>query len=926
MNKVVWQDFWQSIKHTKGQFLSIFGLMMIGAFALVGLMVTGPDMRDTGNHYAQTLKTPDLTVISNYGLDKQDTKKIRHAAGSQTVEFGYMTDAVLKNSHESWRLFSKPQKIGRYELRSGRLPRAKDEIAVAAHFQKRYKLGQTIAFTEKKSLLGTKMLRRHQFKIVGFIRSSQILSNINLGQSNSGTGELKGYAVVLPADFDQSIYTTANLTYRNLRGIDSYGKLYAARLNDHKRTLEHTLKTEAPKRKRRIVAATQQKLKAQTTKITATKSKIQTEQQNLITAKQDLQLQQTQLTAQASQINNLAPAQQAQLTAAKQELTAKTQLLQKKEQQLTHAAAQAKIKLAAGEHQIRQSQKLLDKLPAPTYRVYNRREIPGGEGDLVYSTVAQVVEDLAKVFPIFLYFVAALVTFTTMNRFIDEERINSGTMKALGYDDYVIINKFILYGFLAGTLGTIAGVYLGHTLMPQIVYHAYYQSLTLPPIEEHFHWQISLIALLLAWVSSVLPAYLTARNEFKEKPAALLLPKPPSAGSKILLEKIPFIWQHLNFTHKVTARNIFRYKKRMLMTIFGVCGSATLLFTGFAVKNSISNMNDRQFNDLIHYNLIVAQQSPISASEKTTLNRQLKDTSVKQEMPIYYQSLTKIAGKNGDTQDITMIVPQDKKQFHQYLYLDQRQTKRPISLTNQGIVISERLANLLGVKAGKHITLTDQDNHQRTMKVAAITEMYMGHFALMTPAVYQSIFGRRFKPNANLVILKNGSRQNTRTMAAKFMKLNGVSGVVQNTAISQELDVVVQSLNMIMLVLIIVAGLLAIVILYNLTNINIAERIRELSTIKVLGFYDNEVTMYIYRETILLTCIGILVGYLTGDLLYQYILYVVPPANVMFNPALSADSFLWPLGVVGVITIALGFIVNHKLKNLDMLAALKSVD
>ncbi|MDF7672209.1 FtsX-like permease family protein [Lactobacillus sp. ESL0701] len=926
MNKVVWQDFWQSIKHTKGQFLSIFGLMMIGAFALVGLIVTGPDMRDTGNHYVQTLKTPDLTVISNYGLDKQDTQKIRQAAGNHKVEFGYMTDTVLKNSHESWRLFSKPKKIGHYELRAGRLPRANNEIAIAAHFRKRYHLGQTIAFTEKKTILGTKMLRRHQFKIVGFVRSSQILSNVNLGQSNSGTGELKGYAVVLPSNFDQSLYTTVNLTYHNLRGLDSYGKLYATRLNKHKRALEHTLKAEAPERKQRIVAAANHKLNTQTAKITAAKVKIQTSKQNLITTEKELAIKQAQLTAQASQINNLTPAQQAQLTAAKQELASKAQLLQTKKQQLAHYANQTKSKLASGEHQIKQSQKLLSTLPAPTYHVYNRREIPGGEGNIVYSTVAQVVEDLAKVFPIFLYFVAALVTFTTMNRFIDEERINSGTMKALGYDDYVIINKFILYGFLAGTLGTIAGIYLGHTLMPQIVYHAYYQSLTLPPIEEHFHWQISLIALLLAWISSVLPAYLTARNEFKEKPAALLLPKPPAAGSKILLEKIPVIWQHLNFTHKVTARNIFRYKKRMLMTIFGVCGSATLLFAGFAVKNSIGNMNNRQFNDLIHYNLIVAQKSPISNTEKATLTRQLQANDIKQEMPIYYQTLTKIAGKNSDTQDITMIVPQNKNQLHQYLHLDNRQTKQPISLTNQGVVISERLANLLRVNPGGHITLTDQDNHRRTIKVVAITEMYMGHFAIMTPAVYQNIFDKRFKPNANLVILKNGSRQSTRNTAAQFMKLSGVSGVVQNTAISQELDVVVQSLNMIMLVLIIVAGLLAIVILYNLTNINIAERIRELSTIKVLGFYNNEVTMYIYRETILLTCIGILVGYLTGYLLYQYILYVVPPANVMFNPALSVDSFLWPLGVVGIVTIALGFTVNYKLKNLDMLAALKSVD
>ena len=513
-----------------------------------------------------------------------------------------------------------------------------------------------------------------------------------------------------------------------------------------------------------------------------------------------------------------------------------------------------------------------------------------------------------------------------MNRFIDEERINSGTMKALGYDDYVIINKFLAYGFISGTIGTILGVYLGHTLMPQIVYHAYYKSLTIPPIELHFHWQISLVALLLSWISSVLPAYLTAKNEFREKPAALLLPKAPAAGSTILLEKIPFIWNHLSFTHKVTARNIFRYKKRMLMTIFGVCGAATMLFAGFAVKNSITNMNNRQFNDLIHYNMIVAQKPGISVNQQKTLNNKLNENNIKSETPIYYESMSKIAGKTGDTQDITLIAPSSDKVLKDYVHLTNRKTKQTLHLTNNGVIISERLATLLKVSKGGYLTLTDKDNKSRRMKVAGITEMYMGHFVFMNKTQYQDIFKRNFKSNAYLVNLNNPSRKNTRNIAAQFMALSGVAGVVQNTAVSQELDVVVQSLNLIMLVLIVVAGLLAIVIQYNLTNINIAERIRELSTIKVLGFYDNEVTMYIYRETILLTGIGILVGYLTGDLLYRYILYVVPPDNVMFNPALSAPSFLWPLGVIGVITIILGFIVNKKLKDLDMLEALKSVD
>lgn len=924
MKKIIWKDFWQSIKHTKGQFLSIMGLMMIGAFALVGLFVTGPDMRDTGNHYAQELNTADLSVMCNYGFDKKDTEKIKQTKGLEEVEFGYMTDTVLKNTDESFRVFSKPKSVGKYEVRQGRLPKSKNEVALAEHYHNRYKIGQEVSFTEKKNLLGSTLLKRKTFKVVGFVRSSQILSNVNLGQSNSGTGELKGYAVVLPSAFNHQVYTVANLRYHNLRNLDSYGKVYTARVSDHKKALQKTLKKDAEQRQKRIYASFNQVIKPKEQQLTNAKNKIADTKKQLLLAQQELDEQKNALAAQTSSATT--PEAKMQLQQAQAELSAKAKVLQAKKQKALTASASAEKTIAKNELKLAKAKKQAKKLSAPSYSVYNRREVPGGEGNLVYTTVARVVEDLAKVFPIFLYFVAALVTFTTMNRFIDEERINSGTLKALGYSDNVVISKFVFYGFLSGTIGTIIGVYLGHTLMPQIVYHAYYKSLTIPPIEEHFYWQISLIALVLSWISSVLPAYLTAKAEFREKPAALLLPKPPAAGSKILLERIPFIWNHLSFTHKVTARNIFRYKKRMLMTIFGVCGAATLLFTGFAVKNSISNMNNRQFSGLIHYNMIVAQKSPISANDQATLDDKLEGSNIKSELPIYYESMSKTAGKSGDTQDITLIAPKSDHKLDQYLYLNDRRSKKKITLTNGGVVVSERLASLLNVNKGDYITLTDKDNHRRRMKIANITEMYMGHFVLMNSNQYEKIFAKKYSTNAHLVNLKNSSNKNTKKVAADFMKLNGVAGVVQNTAISQELDVVVQSLNMIMVVLIIVAGLLAIVILYNLTNINIAERIRELSTIKVLGFYNNEVTMYIYRETILLTGIGILVGYLTGDLLYRYILYVVPPDNVMFNPALSASSFLWPLGVIGLITIILGFIVNKKLRDLDMLEALKSVD
>jgi len=927
MNKIIWKDIWQSIRHTKGQFISILGLMMIGAFALVGLMVTGPDMRSTGNDYAQKLNTPDLTITSNYGLDKQDIKKINQTKGLKQAEYGYATDTVIKGTKKSFRIFSKPNKVGKYEVKSGHLPDKKGQIALTNQYHNKYKLGDKVHFTEKKNVLGKTFLKRHTFKIVGFVSSSQILSSVNLGESTSGSGELKGYAVAIPSDFNSDVYITANLSYKNLRGLDGYGSTYTDRVSDDKKALKKILKKEVPKREKRITNLANSKLQPQQTKLDQAQAKLKTNQNKLDQAKVQLAQGKALITqnGQALAANPGAaqsPAAQAKISQAKQELATK----ENQYKQGKRKYQQAKSEIAAKQKKLNSAKAQIKDLQTLNYLVYNRRETPGSQGNNIYTNTSHIIDDLAKIFPIFLYFVAALVTFTTMNRFIDEERINSGTLKALGYSDHVIINKFTFYGFISGTLGTIIGIALGHTLLPQIVYHAYNKSITLPPIEEHFYWGISLIALLLSWISSVLPAYLTAKSELNEKPAALLLPKPPAAGSKILLEKVPFIWNHLSFTHKVTARNLFRYKKRMLMTIFGVCGAAALLFTGFSVKTSIGNINHRQFGDLIHYDMIVAHKDQTTHAQRTAIDHKLNSNAVKSEAPVHYEDMSKTAGKNNVSQDIKLIVPSNTKDFNNYIHLDNPKNKQSISLSNNGAVISERLAKLLNAKVGDKVTINDGNGHKRTIKISNITEMYMGHFIFMNPTEYRKVFGKKFSSNANMIILKNSSKKNTENEAAEFMKLAGIVGVVQNTTLTNEIDTIVNSLNRIMIVLIIVAALLAVVILYNLTNINISERIRELSTIKVLGFYNNEVTMYIYRETILLTCIGLLVGYVVGMLLHSYILYVVPPDDVMFNPSLTASSFLWPFGVIGIITLVLGFVVNNQLKNIDMLKALQSID
>lgn len=509
---------------------------------------------------------------------------------------------------------------------------------------------------------------------------------------------------------------------------------------------------------------------------------------------------------------------------------------------------EAERKISEAERQITLAEEKIDNLTVPAYSVSGRREGLTSQGYCVYMVIEGIVAKLADIFPIFLYFVAALVTFSTMGRMVDEERTNSGTLKALGYGNADVMLKFTVYGFAASTLGTCIGVLAGHTLLPLIVAHAYSAGFTMPDIMLKFHPWITMAAFALAWISAVVPAWLAASKELREKPASLLLPKPPAKGSKILLEHFPPLWNRLNFTHKVTARNIFRYKTRMFMTIFGVCGAVSLLATDDA------------------YN------------------------------------------------------------FNEYLTLRDRKTHQPQILVNNGAVISERLAEMLNVSVGDTFTVNDENGAQRTIKVAGISAMYIGHFIFMNAQCYEHVFGDQYSTNAYMVRLKDHSNANTERQGAKFMKLAAVRGVVQNTTQKNMVSTIVGSLNQIMEVLILVAVLLAVVILYDLTNLNVSERIRELSTIKVLGFHTSETTMYIYRETILLSLLGILAGYGFGEWLHRYIITEVPPDEVMFDPAISWIALAAPAIVVAVVLAVLGWIVYRQLETVDMLEALKSVE
>ena len=904
--KVYWKDLFASFAHSKGRFLSILTLMLLGSLALVGLKVTTPNMHRTANQFIQQQKMVDLAVMGDLGLGQADQEELLGLKGAR-VEFGSLLDLTVKGTGEAIRLFSPPKSLSSFRVTKGRLPKKEGELALASFWEDRYQIGDTLTLEEKAGTRSS--LKRKQFTIVGFVQSSEMWSQKNLGTAMSGSGNLDAYALVSKEVFTTKLPAMARIQFDDLRSLDSFSQVYQKRLEAHQEELEKLLKDNGKARYQRLKQEADGQIQKGQKELSRAKETLQSAKSQIDQAQQQLDLQE-------AQFKKLAPFLPAKEQAASQEKIhqAKEQLDQKKKDWAT-----GETELAKKEEELKKAQRERDQLEIPTYHVYDRKTMPGGQGYLMYSNASSSISAVGNIFPVVLYLVAAMVTFTTMTRFVDEERTNAGIFKALGYRTRDIILKFVLYGFFAGMIGTLLGTLLGHYFLSGIISNIITQGMVIGESREYFYGDMTLIALGLSFVASVLPAYWVSRKELKEEANLLLLPKPPVSGSKIFIERLHFIWKRLSFTHKVTARNLFRYKQRMLMTIFGVAGSVALLFAGLGIQSSVGGVSKRQFQEILSYELIVVKKTNASSRESKELTNRLEKSDIKDYRPIYSKVVEASLKGGRDKQTITMMVT-DRTDFSPFVSLRSLKQGEPLSL-KKGVIISSKLAQLARVTVGDRLTLDDH-----TFKVAGITENYVGHFIYMDQASYQKIYGKQTSANSYLVQLKNPSTQQVQTVSQDLMDLAAVKAVSQNASMISLFNSVAKSLDTTMLILVVVSILLAIVILYNLTNINVAERIRELSTIKVLGFHNKEVTLYIYRETILLSIIGILIGLGGGYYLHQFLIAMIAPDAILFYPKVGLGVFLFPVGGMLLLLILLGIYVDHYLRKVDMLEALKSVD
>ena len=674
------------------------------------------------------------------------------------------------------------------------------------------------------------------------------------------------------------------------------------------------------------------------TALKESEAKIEEEEQSLAEAKQQIAEKEAELKAGKEQLETA----EATIASKEQELQTAKETIQAKEAELNEGREQlesGKEEIVTGEEEIQKAEeeikdnetKLVDAkaeladakdeladLEEPEYYVLDRDTVVSA---VSYENDAERIKAIGQVFPVIFFLVAALVSLTTMTRMVENDRTQIGTLKALGYGKGSIAMRYILYALLATVLGSVLGIVVGQTFLPYVIittYRMMYQTLTdvVCPINLYYSLTSAIVAII-----TILGATLFAcMKELHEVPAELMRPVAPKIGKRVLLERIPFLWNRLGFTGKVTVRNLFRYKKRFFMTIFGIGGCMALIIVGFGVQDSIDTIVKKQYGEILHYDMAVSLKE--GKKSETVLKGQ---SNIEASLNTYQSSIE--LGKDGEekTYDAYLVVPENEEELNTYIDLHNRITKKEYQLSKNGVIVSEKLQKLLNLEVGDTIAIK-KDKEVKTVTIEGFTENYLYHYVYMTEELYQALYDKMPDWNQILVQTKENSSEQVKQIAKQLLKKSGVNSVTNMYETKDSTSRMTNGMEVVIVVLIVSAGALAFVVLYNLNNINISERKRELATIKVLGFYDMETAEYVYRENIILTIIGILLGVVLGFFLHRYVVITAELDMMMMGREVRVVSYFYAALLTIAFAMFVNFVLYFKLKKIDMVESLKSVE
>ena len=892
MKSIMKKTTLREIRQSLGRYLAIFAIVAMGVGFFAGLKITRQVMITSANAYLEEKQLYDFRLLSTLGFEDEDVQTLSSKEDIRFVEGAVAADILYFNqqgNEDVIKAHSLLQNINGLEVVAGRLPQQATECVVDANLYDKSALGTKIVLSENNVEEDLDYFAYREYTIVGIAQSSAYIQ-FERGTTALGNGQVSGFMYLLPQGFCAEFYTEIYVKFNQDYPI--YSKDYNDYIDDKEPLWKDYCKAQGERRYQAIVADAEAEL---------------------ANAKQTL----AEEKANAKQ--TLADAKK-ELTDAEAKLADAHAELADGWAKYNDSYAEFEEKIAEAEQEIADTEADIANIEKPETYVLNRDT---NIGYACFQNDSSIVEGLANVFPVFFFLVAALVCMTTMNRMVEEQRTQIGVLKALGYGEAAIMGKYLFYSGSAALAGCIAGYFLGIHLFPFVIWTAYGMMYQMGSIVYIFDGSTALLCLACALLCSMGTTWISCRHELKEVAADLMRPKAPRAGKRVFLEWLPFIWKRLKFLHKVSVRNIVRYKRRFFMMVIGISGCTALLVTGFGIRDSVVDIADQQFQEIQTYQFGITLKNGIKDANDPSLTEftEILDTYGGSFLPVLETTMDLQTPEN--LKSIHLIIVENPAQVGEYIDLH-TPDKTAISYPKAGeAVICEKLAKRYRIQIGDTIHLFEENGTEVQAVVSGICENYIYNYIYLNAETYQTALGTFLYKNVYANITKDAD---IHAVGAAIMKANNITAVSINADMLVRFSSMMSSMNYIVFVVIACAAALAFIVLYNLNNINITERIREIATIKVLGFYRNETAAYVFRENTALTAIGCAVGLLLGKLLHIYVMHKVDIDLMSFDVHVKAVSYLLSILLTFAFTWIVNRIMTGKLENINMAESLKSVD
>lgn len=917
MKKAYWKDILRTITNEKKRFVSIALITALGVTMMCGLRAGCEDLRYSADRFYDEQDLFDIRILSTHGLTEDDLKAIGELEEVEIVDGGYsetmytLNDDV-KESIEVCTLSTK--EMNQPYLIDGSMPENVDEMIVTENFLKQSgkKIGDQIILED-----GSDTLISNEYTITGtFINTLDINSTEgSMGFRSTATTDYVGY--ISRDAVDSDIYTVLYLKLDGTEDLSCYTDTYSEEVDSVVKKIESDVKSVREKARYdqiygEAMEEWQQKNQEMTDGFAKAEKEFSDTEKKLKATRKDITSKKAQIKAAKKQQLVIEKA----TIKAENELIAAEKKLEKAEQELAEQQTKYETEKANAEKEMSDALDEINAIKQTRWYVQDRTSLSG------YSNVssdADSIQAIGDVFPILFLVIAILISLTTITRMVEEERGLIGTYRALGFTNIEILMKYLIYAASACLLGGLVGDLFGYVVLPKILFIVFGVMYTLPEYSILFDYIYGIGGILLFEVGVIAATVYACERTLKKTPAKLMRPKSPKAGSRVFLEKVTFVWKNLSFLNKVTARNLFRYKKRLFMTIFGIAGCTGLLLCGFTIKDTVSEMMPQQYEVVYQYDMMAVS----SEGDYEELQNILTDEKEIEEYISVRVDSVELFNDEGTKETVQLIVVPENVSLKSYINLKDKKDQ-PIELKDSDVIVTRNATRILKVAAGDSLTLQTIDLNEVKVKVSKVVENYFGNIVYMTESTYKEMFGE-FQVNGALVHLSEACKDQTAYTNA-LKKEDCILSAVSTEAMKNEFASAFALINMVVYIVLILAAMLAFVVLFTLANTNISERERELATIKVLGFYNNEVHAYVNKETWILTCFGILLGLPLGWLLGRYVMGILEFPSLEFYIDLYPISYLYAVVITLIFAFIVNCIMNHSLSKINMVEALKSVE